>query len=111
MYSAAQNAASNNQTQKNIAAFILLICFITVSFLPVSFLVIHANHDCAAALNTECHVCVKINGIKKLLEQTGKVVTLFIAGAALLTAAILARPDAAGIFPVTLFQYKVRLNT
>jgi len=110
--SAVQNAGKDKQAQKRIAVFALLLCFISVSFLSVFSIVIHAGHDCAGAADTECHACVKFYSAKKLLEQAGRTAaSVFFAGTALLAFTVSAKLDTARIFPSTPFQCKVRLNT
>ena len=102
----------NNQPQKSIAASALLLCYVFVFFFPVLFFIIHTGHDCAASVDTECHVCVKVHNVKNLLKQINRTGTsLFYASAAFLIFAILSRVDEIKMFSVIPLKYKVRLNT
>ena len=107
-----RDAASKNKPPQKIIAFALLLCFISISFLSVLFLIIHADHDCAGIIEAECHVCVKIYNIKNLLKYFGKTVTsVFFVSLALLIFVFPAGIDEIKIFPATPFKFKVRLNT
>ncbi|MCL2271943.1 MAG: hypothetical protein FWC19_03945 [Treponema sp.] len=98
--------------QISITAFLLLICFISVSFFPVFSLIIHTDHDCISAIDMECHVCVIIHNAVNLLKHISRVVAyVFFTCAALLTYSVLSRLNEVKIFPAALLDYKIKLNT
>jgi len=96
------------QTLERAIAFVLLLCFVAITFLAPLLLLAHADHDC---VGTDCHVCVETNSVKSLMKQIGRaVVHVLCAGAILLTFAILARLSVAKLYIATPYGCKVRLN-
>lgn len=98
----------NRHSKKRLLAMLFCVCFIAVSLLTTTFIITHADHDCAGH---DCPVCAQIHLAENLLKQLSMVTSCFaftFAGLlAILSAFALIIPHIDLATPVTL---KVKMN-
>lgn len=56
------------QSKKQFFAILFCVCFIASSLLTTTFIIRHADHDCAGH---DCPVCAQIHSAVNLLKQFG----------------------------------------